>query len=386
MAKTHLLIIIAVLLLNACSTRDEPAIQSIPSLRDDGAFEFPQSDARILHDSDELRFSVWNNSDYLYVQAVLWNDDNQALGELDNGQDYGDYSVLMLDLDADENASPGRDRVYNVNPLPNMPGLYYQVVVGEKAWTALKNYSKGKGTVRYVDTPAEGRVRIDSYLIPLEEIYLDIGDKIRLAYYASSPEPRFIVNSTGFSPFNGAPYYSKHIPHENFQQYTLTRGTEIDITKIPRGRPETPSSDRQNPNAPDIGTTPPEISAKDWLNIDHTPSLADSRGNVVLIDFWSTWCVPCIDNIPHLNSLHEKYRDKNFQLLSFTPQYRPLIERFLKTHPINYPIGLSSRTAQAYGVDALPYALLVDKEGKVIWYGPPISAELELEITAALKK
>src|SRR5688500_11354603 len=68
-------------------------------LKRDGAFGFPQGNARVLCDNPDLRLSAWNNSEYLFVQAVLWKDDDAALGKTEDNREIGDGSTLILDLD-----------------------------------------------------------------------------------------------------------------------------------------------------------------------------------------------------------------------------------------------------------------------------------------------
>src|SRR2546429_3267416 len=60
--------------------------------------------------------------------------------------------------------------------------------------------------------------------------------------------------------------------------------------------------------------TPPEISAKEW--IDQQPvKLSDLRGRVVLLDFWATWCGPCRVTLPRLQKWHENYKDKGLGII-----------------------------------------------------------------------
>lgn len=108
-----------------------PVTTELPStlaeLRKGGAFGFPQAQAKVLCDSSSLRFSVWNNQEYLFAQAVLWTDDDSCLGKSEENREIGDWSELMLDLDADGKSTREVDRDYMLNPWPSMSGLQYQV-------------------------------------------------------------------------------------------------------------------------------------------------------------------------------------------------------------------------------------------------------------------
>src|SRR6478609_4910861 len=78
----------------------EPPIPQ-PQLASKGAFAFPQSEATVVCDYRDLRVSIWNNSEYLFVQAVLWKDGSDALGKTEDNREIGDTSTLMLDVDGD---------------------------------------------------------------------------------------------------------------------------------------------------------------------------------------------------------------------------------------------------------------------------------------------
>ena len=136
---------------------------SLAELRQNGAFEFPQKEATVLCDRPDLRFSVWNNGENLFAQAVLWTDDDSSLGKSEEIREIGDWSEVMLDLDADGKATPHVDRDYMLNPWPHLGGLHYQICVGEGAWTGIESDSKGRGAIRYVDFSEGKRVRVDTY-------------------------------------------------------------------------------------------------------------------------------------------------------------------------------------------------------------------------------
>jgi hypothetical protein len=114
-------------------------------LKREGAFGFPQPQAIVLCDEPELRVSSWNDTSHLYIQAILWKDGDDTIGESADGRPIGDWGVLSLDVDADGKATPQRDRDYNLNPWPSLPGLRYQVSVSEHAWTGLRGGLEGAG-------------------------------------------------------------------------------------------------------------------------------------------------------------------------------------------------------------------------------------------------
>jgi thiol:disulfide interchange protein len=98
--------------------------------------------------------------------------------------------------------------------------------------------------------------------------------------------------------------------------------------------------------------------------------ISSLKGKVVLIDFWATWCLPCISEIPMFNQLQKDYAAKGFEIVavSLDEEGAEKVRPFLKEHPMNYTqvIG-DSNAASAFTVDEskLPVALLVDKQGRI---------------------
>jgi thiol-disulfide isomerase/thioredoxin len=356
-------------------------------LREHGVFGFPQTEAKVLCDNADLRFSVWNNAQFLYAQAVLWKDPDPALGKTDDGRTIGDNSNLMLDVDADGKATANVDRTYLLNPWPEMTGMYHQICLGAGSTTHIMDDTAGRGAIRYIQTPEGKIIRVDVFVIPLAEISKHVSDKIRLCYYGDSPLPPITVNSGGYER-PGKKYYSYHIPCTNYQEYVFTSGGEFNLDSVPDGRHD-PSlaAPRHAQPMPKVGTLAPEISAKDWLNQSNNPTLAALRGQVVLVEFWATWCGPCLECIPHLNELQKKYGRQGFKIFGFTEQNRPGIEKFVQRTPMNYAIGLESdETFDRYGVSGIPQAFLVDRAGKIVWEGNSGDTALEGSIKSALEK
>ena len=358
----------------ACCARESPT--SLAELRENGAFQFPQRAAKVLCDNTDLRFSVWNNADYLFAQAVLWKDSDSSLGKTEDNREIGDWSKFLLDVDADGKATPNVDRNYLLNPWPSLSGLRYQICLGAGATTTIKSDSKGRGAIRYVELPGGERVRVDTYLIPMAEISRKARDTVRVCYWGYSAKPPFSVNSAG--------YQNSNIPLSQYHDYVLGEGSEIDTTEVPEGRNDIPLSHRKNVKMPAVGQPAPDISAKEWINLKAPATLASLRGKVVLLEFWATWCGPCVQGIPHLNELRRKYAGKNFQLLTFVEEGHQTMDKFLKRNPVEYPIGLESTTLEDYGISGIPHAFVVDQAGKIIWEGHPARPEMEEAISSAL--
>jgi thiol:disulfide interchange protein DsbD len=97
-----------------------------------------------------------------------------------------------------------------------------------------------------------------------------------------------------------------------------------------------------------------------------TASLA---GKVVVVDFWATYCVPCIKEIPMFNKLQAEYGPKGLVVIgaSQDEEGAEKVQPFLKAHPMNYTVALGSPAlGEKYKLDALPVTLVFDRKGKLI--------------------
>lgn len=115
-------------------------------------------------------------------------------------------------------------------------------------------------------------------------------------------------------------------------------------------------------------------------------SLSDLRGNVVLLDFWASWCGPCRRENPNVVALYEKYKDKGFTVMSVSldkdkDKWLTAIENDNLSWP-NHVSDLQfwqSKAAKLYGVSGIPFTVLIDQEGKIIrtkLRGPQLEEEL----------
>jgi len=98
-------------------------------------------------------------------------------------------------------------------------------------------------------------------------------------------------------------------------------------------------------------------------------SLAASRGKVILLNFWATWCGPCRAEIPDLVELQSKYKDR-LQIIGLVldDDDQQIIKEFVKEFQINYPIALATAEirVQYGGIPALPSSFVLDAQGRVV--------------------
>jgi peroxiredoxin len=117
--------------------------------------------------------------------------------------------------------------------------------------------------------------------------------------------------------------------------------------------------------------------------------------NIILIDFWATWCVPCIKELPHFQKLHEKYKEKGLKILAVSvdgPDTAAQVKNFIKRYKYSFPVLLDSesRVVALYNPRViLPYTILVDRDGSIQYvhqgYSPGDEKVLEEKIMRLLE-
>ena len=97
-------------------------------------------------------------------------------------------------------------------------------------------------------------------------------------------------------------------------------------------------------------------------------SLSDLRGDVVMINFWATWCGPCREEMPHLEALHQRYSGLGFKLLGVNVEEDSrLSDQFLAETPVSFDILFDPQNgvSELYDVIAMPSTVLVDRAGNM---------------------
>jgi thiol-disulfide isomerase/thioredoxin len=97
--------------------------------------------------------------------------------------------------------------------------------------------------------------------------------------------------------------------------------------------------------------------------------LEDLRGKIVVLDFWATWCGPCIVSLPKLNEIAQEYRGANVQLIAVNIEQKPSeIKSMLGKLEIKPTVALDSdgAVARAYFAEAIPQTVIIDANGKIV--------------------
>jgi thiol-disulfide isomerase/thioredoxin len=145
-----------------------------------------------------------------------------------------------------------------------------------------------------------------------------------------------------------------------------------------------------------VGSKAPALNIEHWLSdgngkFPHTTKL--EAGKVYVIEFWATWCGPCVSSMPHLSELQTKFADKGVQIISVSDEDLETVETFLKrevrgkdnqtyaelTSSYSLTTDPDGSTYEAYfeaaGLEGIPSAFIVGKSGEVEWMGHPMEMD-----------
>jgi thiol-disulfide isomerase/thioredoxin len=118
-------------------------------------------------------------------------------------------------------------------------------------------------------------------------------------------------------------------------------------------------------------------------------SIASYKGKVVLVDFWATWCAPCVAELPNVIATYQKYHGKGFEIIGVSlDEDQPTLERFLEENKVTWQQFFdgkqwSNKLAVKYGVNVAPTTYLLDGGGKIIAKNLR-GADLEAAVAKAL--
>ena len=127
-----------------------------------------------------------------------------------------------------------------------------------------------------------------------------------------------------------------------------------------------------------------KFTAVDGSEID----LAKLRGQVVLIDFWATWCPPCVEEVPELVATYEKFKDRGFTIVGISlDEDKAALEKFTTENKMTWPQffdgkGWENELAKRFKIQTVPTMWLLGKDGKLV--DPSPRNRLEQAVTAAL--
>lgn len=119
----------------------------------------------------------------------------------------------------------------------------------------------------------------------------------------------------------------------------------------------------------EVGDVMPAYSA---AYLDGKPfTLASEKGSVVFVNVWATWCGPCRMEIPELQKLHDKYRERGFKVVGVSVDDTGVkdVEKFIADQKVSYPVVLDAdgKLANVLQTTVLPTSVILSKDGKILW-------------------
>lgn len=119
---------------------------------------------------------------------------------------------------------------------------------------------------------------------------------------------------------------------------------------------EADDAKRQNANF-----TLTDLQGKAW-------HLQDLRGKVVLVNFWATWCPPCRKEMPDLDALYNKFKDRGFVVLAISDEEAAKVTPYIAEHKVSYPVMLDPgrKVNDAFIVEGIPKSFVYDRSGKLV--------------------
>jgi peroxiredoxin/outer membrane lipoprotein-sorting protein len=121
-------------------------------------------------------------------------------------------------------------------------------------------------------------------------------------------------------------------------------------------------------------------------------SLADQKGKVVVLDFWATWCPPCVEGLPEIDKLAAEHKPNDLRVFAVNQaEEKPQVQEFIKTKSLTLPVLLDAdgKVGEDYHADPIPLAVIIGKDGVVrkvfMGIGPNTHKEIKEAVAEALK-
>ncbi len=135
----------------------------------------------------------------------------------------------------------------------------------------------------------------------------------------------------------------------------------------------------QTPRTLVAGDTAKGIFVGAWLK--NAPEGGEAyHGKPVVLEFWSTWCKPCIAAFPHINALADSFSGR-FQFISISQESRRTVEPFLEKHELRTAVAVDTEqgsTHRVFGVWVIPRTFVLSSDGVVLWTGHPTRLTTEM--------
>lgn len=138
-----------------------------------------------------------------------------------------------------------------------------------------------------------------------------------------------------------------------------------------------------------VGAEAPPVDASTWLNTEQgeSPVPESLEGKLLLVEFWGTWCGPCVRSMPKIQALHETFADRGLIVVAITRETASEVRGFLKEKDYTMPVGCdpSQSCISKYQVSSWPTTYLVGGNSTILFAGSPYGAERAVEQALGLE-
>ena len=120
------------------------------------------------------------------------------------------------------------------------------------------------------------------------------------------------------------------------------------------------------------------ISIYQWLN--GVPPIDSIIGRTIILDFWATWCGPCVKSIPHVNELVDSFACDTVLFISISKENPKVVKKFLEKNTLKSYVGIDNNglTNKNYKIKSIPKIFIIDSYGYIVWEGHPAALSSKL--------
>lgn len=178
------------------------------------------------------------------------------------------------------------------------------------------------------------------------------GDEIFMAGDQAVAQPAELIAAVQRSTLGAALPLKVRSPQGQEHQVRVTLGPRPNLREVQRDA-------LLGKDAPDLR---PQV-----LSGPRLPSLASLRGQVVLLDFFASWCGPCMAALPEIKALHQRYGARGLRVVGLSNEPEEAVAQVARDHALPYTVALDGdqRAWRAYWITALPTVVVIDRRGKV---------------------
>jgi peroxiredoxin len=135
----------------------------------------------------------------------------------------------------------------------------------------------------------------------------------------------------------------------------------------------------------EAGSKAPEIKLEDIANVPK--ELKQYQGKTVLLNFWATWCAPCVAEMPALERLYQKFKSRGLEIVSVScdsPDTLEQLKSFVSSKGISFPVlhDPEIETPSLYGVTGFPESFFISPTGNFLAFDDPSTGQTSVRITA----